>query len=76
MNLTKSNDLSKGKILALSDSPTTCTGFATICSNIMTGMVEKNWEVNYMGHNYLGQDLVPPITLLKSLKSKLFTIEL
>tara|TARA_Y100000310_G_scaffold118526_1_gene117420 strand:+ start:7967 stop:9169 length:1203 start_codon:yes stop_codon:yes gene_type:complete len=62
MNLTKSNDLSKGKILALSDSPTTCTGFATICSNIMTGMVEKNWEVNYMGHNYLGQDLVPPIT--------------
>ena len=62
MNLTKSNDLSKGRILALSDSPTTCTGFATICSNIMTGMVEKNWEVNYMGHNYLGQDLVPPIT--------------
>ena len=28
----------------------------------MNGMVEKDWNVNYMGHNYLGPDLMPPIT--------------
>ena len=52
----------KGKILWLSDAPNTVTGYATISSNIMNGMVDKGWEVDYMGHNYMGQKLIPPIT--------------
>ena len=52
----------KGKILWLSDSPTTCTGYATISSNIMNGMVDAGWDVDYMGHNYMGQMLKPPTT--------------
>ena len=33
--------MNKKKIYWLSDSPTTCTGYATISSNVMNGLVEN-----------------------------------
>ena len=47
------------KILMLSDSPTTCTGYATIATNIMNGLAELGHECHYQAHNYVGQT-VPP----------------
>lgn len=47
----------KGKILWLSDSPLTVTGYATITRNILNGLVDKGWDVTCLGHNYPGQDL-------------------
>ena len=54
--------MTKGKILWLSDSPLTVTGYATISRNICNGLKAKGWDILFMGHNYLGQPLVPPIT--------------
>ena len=50
----------KGKILWLSDSPLTVTGYATISRNICNGLKKKGWDILYMGHNYLGQPLLNP----------------
>ena len=50
------------KIYWLSDSPLTCTGFATISANILNGLSENGMDCYYQAHNHLGQTLVPPIT--------------
>jgi glycosyltransferase involved in cell wall biosynthesis len=49
------------KLLYLSDSPLTVTGYATMTRNISNHLSEKGWEVSVIGHNYLGQTLMPPI---------------
>lgn len=54
--------MDKKKLLILSDSPLIPTGYATISKNIANKMTELGWEVNFMGHNYIGQKLSPPIT--------------
>ncbi len=51
----------KGRILVLSDSSTTATGYSNVATNIMNHMVDADWEVDYMGHNYVGKTLIPPI---------------
>ena len=58
MGMKKKN---KGKILWLSDSALTVTGYATMTRNILNGLTERGWECLHMGHNYPGQDLIPPI---------------
>ena len=50
------------KILMLSDSPTTCTGYATIATNIMNGLSELGHECHYQAHNYIGQTIPPGLT--------------
>ena len=37
--------MSKGKILWLSDSPLTVTGYATISRNICNGLKAKGWDI-------------------------------
>jgi len=54
--------MEKKKLLILSDSPLIPTGYATISKNIANRMTELGWEVHFMGHNYIGQKLLPPIT--------------
>jgi len=49
------------KLLYLSDSPLTVTGYATMTRNISNFLTEKGWNVSVLGHNYLGQTLQPPI---------------
>lgn len=51
------------KILWLSDSPLTVTGYATISWNICNKLVEAGHEVFYLGHNYLGQTIPPGLKL-------------
>jgi len=46
------------RLLFLSDSPLTVTGYATICRNISNKLSKKDWDVHVMGHNYLGQTLM------------------
>lgn len=62
MNTTEKKQDTSKKILWLSDSPTTVTGYANDSINIMNGMVERGWSVDFLGHNYLGQMLKAPIT--------------
>jgi glycosyltransferase involved in cell wall biosynthesis len=50
------------KIYWLSDSSFTVTGFATISTNIMNGLVDAGHEVIHQPHNYMGQTIIPPIT--------------
>ena len=50
-------------ILWLSDSPLTCTGFSTISWNICNKLVEAGHNVYFIGHNYIGQTLPPPLKL-------------
>ena len=50
------------KILMLSDSPTTCTGYATIATNVMNGLAEMGHECHYQAHNYVGQTIPPGLT--------------
>ncbi len=45
------------RILWLSDSPLTVTGYATISWNICNRLAEQGHEVFYIGHNYLGQTI-------------------
>jgi len=52
----------KIKILIMSDSPLTCTGFATISRNIANKLPKDKFIVEYIGHNYLGQTLLPGTT--------------
>ncbi len=47
------------KILWLSDSPLTCTGYATISWNILNYLAEQGHECHYLGHNYIGQQIPP-----------------
>lgn len=54
--------MNRKKILFLSDSPLTCTGYGRISTEISNYMVSKDWEVHLMGHNYIGQDLPPGLT--------------
>lgn len=49
----------KLKIMALSDSALTTTGFSTQTHKLMNGLVKKGWEVHYLAHNYVGQRLPP-----------------
>ena len=49
------------KVYGLSDSVFTVTGFATITSNILNGLVENGHECIAQGHNYVGQTL-PNVT--------------
>lgn len=53
----------KGKILWLSDSPLSVTGYATISRNVLNGLTDKGWEVVCLSHNYVGQDLPAGTTL-------------
>ena len=45
------------KLLWMSDSPLTCTGFATISWNILNRLAEQGHDCNYLGHNYIGQTI-------------------
>ena len=47
------------KILWLSDSVFTCTGYATITTNILNGLSELGHECYVQCHNYIGQDIPP-----------------
>lgn len=49
----------KPKILWLSDSPLTCTGYATVTRQVMNRV--KGFEKHVIGHNYPGQSLKPGI---------------
>lgn len=51
------------KVLFLSDSPFTNTGFSTISMNILNCLAEKGHECIFMAHNYFGQDLPKGIKL-------------
>ena len=50
-------------ILWLSDSPLTTTGYSTISWNVCNRLTERGHNVHYIGHNYLGQDIPPGLTL-------------
>ena len=50
------------KLMWLSDSPFTVTGFATISVNILNGLSEKGMDCYFQPHNYIGQNIMPPIT--------------
>jgi glycosyltransferase involved in cell wall biosynthesis len=45
------------RILWLSDSPFTVTGFATISWNILNRLAEQGHECFFIGHNYIGQPI-------------------
>jgi len=47
------------KIYFLSDSCLTCTGYATITSNILNYLSEKGHECIHQAHNYVGQTIPP-----------------
>jgi len=61
------------KILMLSDSPTTCTGYATIATNIMNGLADLGHECHYQAHNYVGQT-IPPGLKFEDGKELKFTV--
>lgn len=46
----------------LSDSPTTCTGYATIATNIMNGLADMGHTCFFQAHNYVGQTIPPGLT--------------
>jgi len=55
------NQKMKEKILWLSDSPTTPTGYGTITRKVLNGL-SKEFECHSIGHNYFGLTLQPPIS--------------
>lgn len=61
------------RILWLSDSPLTVTGYATISWNICNRLAEQGHEVFYIGHNYLGQPIPKGLKLQDGTEFK-FTI--
>ena len=61
------------KILMLSDSPFTCTGYATISTNIMNGLSDLGHQCFFQAHNYIGQTL-PPGVKFEDGKELKFTI--
>jgi len=50
------------KVMMLSDSTTTVTGFATITKNILNGLTDEGHECHQLAHNLYSQMLKPPIT--------------
>jgi glycosyltransferase involved in cell wall biosynthesis len=54
--------MDKKKIYWLSDSPTTCTGYATISANVMNGLTEAGYDCHYQAHNIIGQNIMPGLT--------------
>jgi len=61
------------KIYWLSDSVLTCTGFATITTNILNYLSEKGHECYAQCHNYIGQNL-PPGTKFEDGRELKFTV--
>ncbi len=55
----------KKKLLWLSDSPTTPTGYANITRNILNRL-SKKYDCHSIGHNYHGMPLEPPIQIKNS----------
>lgn len=51
--------MNKPKLLWLSDSPLTTTGFAGQTHFLLNNLVERGWEVHLVAHNYVGQRLLP-----------------
>jgi glycosyltransferase involved in cell wall biosynthesis len=49
-------------ILWLSDSPMTVTGYATISWNVCNKLAEAGHNVYFIGHNYIGQPMLPGTT--------------
>ena len=47
------------KIMWLSDSPMTCTGYATISTNILNYLSEHGHDCFFQAHNYVGQTIPP-----------------
>ena len=45
------------KILHLSDSTFTNTGFSTVSLEVLNGLADKGYDCSLLGHNYLGQDV-------------------
>ena len=50
--------MSKPKIVWLSDSPFTETGYATISKNLLNRLSDE-FECHYLAHNYIGQSMPP-----------------
>ena len=61
------------KILWLSDSPMTVTGYSTISTNILNGLSELGHECYYQAHNYVGQTIPPGLKFADGKELK-FTI--
>jgi len=61
-------------ILWLSDSPLTCTGFGTISWNICNKLAEAGHNVYFIGHNYIGQPIPPPLKLQDNTTYKFWTL--
>ena len=53
------------KIMMLSDSPFTTTGFSTVTLEILNRLTDMGHECIQIGHNYLGQTLPPNPSMLK-----------
>jgi len=66
-------DVEKMRILWLSDSPMTVTGYATISWNICNKLAEAGHEVYFIGHNYIGQTIPKGLVLQDGTKFN-FTI--
>ena len=55
--------MNKTKLLWLSDSGLLCTGFSDQTKNILNHLtLNYNYDCYQLGHSYMGQTLVPPIT--------------
>lgn len=66
--------LNKPRILHLSDSPLTVTGFATVSKDVCNYLSSTSkYDMHYVGHNYLGQTLTPGTTFEDNTKLK-FTL--
>jgi glycosyltransferase involved in cell wall biosynthesis len=60
------------KMMMLSDSPLTVTGFGTVTKDLANRLSNKDWDVSVVGHNYIGQ----PIERLKLVDSAEFKFKL
>jgi glycosyltransferase involved in cell wall biosynthesis len=61
------------KILWLSDSPMSVTGYATISWNILNKLSEAGHECYFLAHNYIGQPIPPGLKLKDGTEFK-FTV--
>ena len=62
MNKNKEVEKIKGKVMILSDSPMLTTGYSDQAKYISNLLVENNYDVYYLAHTYIGQNLLPPVT--------------
>ena len=62
------------KILHLSDSPFTNTGFSTVSLEVLNRLNKLGYECHFMAHNYIGQDLPPNPSMLKDKTPFNFTL--